>query len=269
MKIITAPRLLYGLPTDRPHKDFIMEQAVNILIVEDEFIIAGYMEQCLTALGYRVAGICHSYEKALAALEAQTPDMALIDITLKGEKTGIQLAEHIRSRYGIPFIFITSLSDKSTVDTAKKTLPYAYLIKPFAEEDLYAAVETAFMQYSRSRSNGAEPGDEEPLIVNDCIFIKHKNKFVRLPLEDMLYLEANDNYTTIFTAAAGYTVKNSLKNLAAALPGFFVRTHRSYLVNLKQLKSFDTEELTIGGKTLPIGKSFYPDLLARLKIVQG
>ena len=243
--------------------------SIKILLVEDEFIIADYMQDCLQKLGYEVVGICLNYEEAVAALEKQKPDITLIDITLKGTKNGIDLAHYIKQYYNLPFIFATSHSDKGTIDKAKQALPYAYLIKPFSEEDLYAVIETALMHFGRQQQKEIEQTEESPIIINDGIFIKHKGKFIKLKVEEIIYIEASDNYAVLFTATTSYVLKTTLKNLLDALPDFFWRIHRSYIINLHHLTSFDLEELTVNNKILPVGKSFYPMLIDKLKIVQG
>lgn len=242
---------------------------INILLVEDELIIADYMQECLQNLGYTVCEICINYNEAVAALEKHKPDLVLVDITLKGTKTGIDVGKYIKEHYAIPFVFCTSHSDRGTIDKAKQTLPYAYLIKPFSEEDLYAVIETALMHYGRQQQKEKEETEENPVIINDGIFIKHKSKFVKLKIEDILYIEANDNYATLFTDATHYVLKTTLKHLLDALPDFFWRIHRSYIINLHHLNSFDVEEVLVKTKALPVGKSFYPMLVEKLKIVQG
>lgn len=246
-----------------------MLNKVKILLVEDELIIADYMQECLQNLGYEVCETCLNYEEAIAALDKHKPDLALVDITLKGTKTGIDVGRYIKEHYSIPFVFATSHSDKATIDQAKQTLPYAYLIKPFSEEDLYAVVETALMHFGRQQQKAKEEIDENPVIINDSVFIKHKSKFVKLRLEDIIYIEANDNYATLFTNTTSYVLKTTLKNLLDVLPEFFWRIHRSYIINLHHLNSFDVEELMVNNKSLPVGKSFYPLLVEKLKIVQG
>ncbi len=242
---------------------------IKILLVEDEFIIADYMQDCLQKLGYDVVDVCLNYEEAIAGLEKHKPDIALVDITLKGTKTGIEVGNYIKQNMDMPFVFCTSHNDRATIDEAKQTLPYAYLIKPFSEEDLYAVIETALMHYGRKKQKAVEQQDENPIIINDAIFIKHKSKFVKVKLDEILFIEANDNYVTLATTASNYVLKTTIKSLLDVLPDFFWRIHRSYIINLHHLKNFDAEELTVENKTLPVGKSFYPMLLEKLKVVKG
>jgi two-component system, LytTR family, response regulator LytT len=245
-----------------------MEKKVQILLVEDELIIADYMQECLEKLGYAVCGTCINYQEAIGALTKFLPDVVLVDITLKGTKSGIDVGSYIKQHYSIPFIFVTSHSDKSTIDKAKQTLPHAYLIKPFTEDDLYAVIETALMHYGRQKQKEIS-SEESAIIINDGIFVKSKGKFVKIELSEMLFAEGNDNYVTITTSSTNHVLKTTLKSLLEVLPDNFWRIHRSYVVNLKALKSFDADTVTIANINLPLGKSFYSLLIEKVKIVQG
>jgi two-component system, LytTR family, response regulator LytT len=249
-----------------------MEQAPGILIVEDEFIIANYMQQCLQQMGYTVLGICRNYQMVVDRLQTTLPDLILLDITLRGKQSGVDVAHHIRQHYRIPFIFVTSLSDRQTIDLAKQTLPYAYLIKPFSEEDLYAAIETALVQFGNRRPDepDTEPAAAQPVVLNDAVFVKHRNRFVKLKLDDIEYVEANDNYVTLFTdQPTGYMLRNSIKQMQESLPDRFFRIHRSYLINLHHLLGFDSEQVMLKNKTLPLSRNFYTALTERLRILNG
>lgn len=246
-----------------------MEKKVQILIVEDELIIADYMQECLQKLGYEVLEICIDFDEAMAALKQHKPDIILVDITLKGEKTGIDVGNYIRHNLNIPFIFASSHSDKATIDKAKEALPYSYLIKPFSEEDLYAAIETALMHYAQKQQKEKQENLENPIIINDSIFIRHKGRFIKLQLAELLYIESDENYVQLITKKGNYALKSSLKNMLDVLPDYFWRIHRSYLVNLHHLNGFDAEEVTIDKKNLPLSRGFYPMLLEKLKVVQG
>ena len=244
-----------------------MPKQVQILIIEDEFIIADYIQGCLINLGYNVAGICTNYDEAITALHNLQPDIAIIDITIKGQKNGIDIGNYIMQNLDIPFVYASSHGDKNTVDKARQTQPYAYLIKPFTEEDLYAVIEMALVNFAKQKIK-VEP-EEELIIVNDGIFIKHKNKFIKILLEELIYAEANDNYVNLFTADTHFTLKTTLLKLQEVLPHYFLRIQKSYIVNLHHLKSFDTEEVVVHNKTLPMGKSYSEALFEKLKIVKG
>src|SRR5882724_2934649 len=115
----------------------------RILIVDDEIIIARELEERLKQLGYEVVGIAASGREATAlALEAR-PDLVLMDIVLQGEMDGIQAAAEIRATLGIPVIYVTAYTDRKTLDRARVTEPFAYIVKPFSEGELHANIEMA------------------------------------------------------------------------------------------------------------------------------
>ncbi len=125
----------------------------RILIVEDEVLIALDLEDLLGALDFVVVGVAHDSTTALDMLINRKPDLILLDISIKGDKNGIDIARLIRERYRLPFIFITSHADKSTLDQVKKTLPYGYIVKPFNESDLLSTIELALFRYASEQGN--------------------------------------------------------------------------------------------------------------------
>ncbi len=122
---------------------------ISIVIVEDEAIIAQDIAYKIKSLGYDVEKIIYNGDKAIDYLSFHTPDLVLCDIRIKGTKDGIEVAETIRAKKNIPFVFLTSLSDRNTLDRAKKTLPYGYIVKPFNDRDLLSAIEMAIYKFSQ------------------------------------------------------------------------------------------------------------------------
>lgn len=118
----------------------------KILIVEDEFIEASNLERMLLKAGYSTAGRASSVEQAVFLLQRTKPDFVLIDIFLRGAQTGIDLANLLQVQK-IPFIYLSANSNKSTLDAAKATRPYGFLVKPFKERDVLAMLEIAIYQY--------------------------------------------------------------------------------------------------------------------------
>jgi len=115
----------------------------NVLIVEDELIIAREMEFRLKELGCSVIGIAETGPQALQVLEIATPDLVLMDIGLKGPLDGVATAEEIGRRWSVPVVYVTAVSDESVVRRAQATAPSGYLVKPFSEEAFRSSVETA------------------------------------------------------------------------------------------------------------------------------
>ncbi|MEO0311538.1 MAG: hypothetical protein RIQ89_1195, partial [Bacteroidota bacterium] len=124
--------------------------SLKIMIVEDEIIVAKDIQRVLKKLGHEAFDPFAQGRKALDAIEKLNPDLILLDINLKSsEMDGIMVAEQIHQNYQIPFIFLTAFSDKNTLERAKVTEPYGYIIKPFEEADIRTAVEIAYFKYTK------------------------------------------------------------------------------------------------------------------------
>ncbi len=121
---------------------------ISILIIEDEGIVAHDISRRLKKLSYDVAGIKHFGEDAINFLSIHKPDLILCDIRLEGEKDGIDVAEYVYQNDKTPLIFVTAMSDRKTLERAKKTLPYGYIVKPFDNHDLLTAIELALYKNS-------------------------------------------------------------------------------------------------------------------------
>jgi len=125
---------------------------VRVLIVEDEVIVARYLQIMLEGLRYQVVGTAASADEALALAELHRPHLALLDVTIRGGRDGIALAEEIRARFQIPFVFITSHADPATVERAARARPSAYLVKPVTKDNVYAATELALSAYAEQQA---------------------------------------------------------------------------------------------------------------------
>ena len=121
---------------------------LKILVVEDETIIAMELEYRLKELGYQVPAIFASGEEAIASVPETNPDLILMDIMLKGEMDGIQTAEMIEQLFDLPVIYLTANTDPGTIQRAKITGPYGYLVKPFEEETFKITIEMALFKYN-------------------------------------------------------------------------------------------------------------------------
>jgi len=119
----------------------------KILIVEDESIIALHIEDSLKSLGYAIAGISYSGSEAIRMAEESHPDLILMDIMLGGKVDGIRASEQIRTRLDIPVVYLTAYSDESTLQRAKATEPFGYLLKPFKERELSVAIQIGLYRH--------------------------------------------------------------------------------------------------------------------------
>ncbi len=123
----------------------------QILVVEDESIIAEDLRESLISLGYAVPSVESSGEKAIKKIEDSRPDLVLMDIVLQGQKDGIETAKEVHDRFDIPVLYITSYSDEHILERAKITEPYCYIIKPFRERELRINIEIAIYKHQMEK----------------------------------------------------------------------------------------------------------------------
>ena len=124
----------------------------QILIVEDDNIVVMELRDRLQSLGYAVAAVTSYGEEAIAEAEKTHPDLVLMNIRLKGDIDGIEAAEEIRDRFDIPVVYLTALTDQDTLQRAKMTEPYGYIIKPFSERQLQATIKMALGKHEKDGS---------------------------------------------------------------------------------------------------------------------
>ena len=123
----------------------------NILIVEDEGILAMDLKDTLEKLGYYVSAVASSGEEAVELAAERRPDLILMDIVLNGAMDGIEAANKIRSTLKVPVIYLTAYADEDTVKRAKITEPFGYLVKPYNDKELEAALEVALYRHEMER----------------------------------------------------------------------------------------------------------------------
>ena len=157
----------------------------EILIVEDETILALNLEMFLKKLGHNVIGIVTSGEEAIVKVKDIPPDLVLMDIRLNGEMDGIETANKIHRVYDIPVIYITAFSDEETLNRAKITEPLGYIIKPFDERDLHGCITMALYRHkmeNKLRENEErfrsifEPSSDGLILIDETGIIVEWNK---------------------------------------------------------------------------------------------
>jgi len=124
----------------------------QILVVEDESIVATGIRTMLKSFGYDVPAVASPGEEAIKKAAETHPDLVLMDIVLEGDIDGIDAAKQIRARFfDIPVVYLTAHADENTLKRAKITEPYGYILKPFNEGELHAAVEMALYKHEMER----------------------------------------------------------------------------------------------------------------------
>lgn len=128
-----------------------MSQKIKIMVVEDERIVAQDIQSSLESLGYDVPAVVSSGEEAIEKAGELEPDLILMDIVLRGKLNGIETTKQIHTNYDIPVIYLTAYADTSTLDKAKKTEPFGYILKPFEDRELQSTIEMALYKSSMEK----------------------------------------------------------------------------------------------------------------------
>jgi DNA-binding LytR/AlgR family response regulator len=253
-------------------------EKVNVLIVEDESIVALDLSTGLERDGYHVVGIADNAEDARELFENNDVDIILMDINIIGEKDGIETAKDLLGIKEIPVIYLTAFTDAPTIERVKKTHPAAFLTKPYNINNVRIAIDLALNNFAIMKEQQGNAKvisideaktpkelrtDKETILqMNDCIFVKQNYQFIKIRLPDILYVESDNNYTNIFTAEKKITLRISLNQLLEKIIFVkLVRIHRSYAVNLQAIQSFTEQDVLVGKQELPIGRNYKDSFL--------
>lgn len=186
---------------------------VRVLVVEDDPLIALDIASCLEDVGYEVCALAHTALDARKALSLNKPDIVLLDINLHDSTDGIQLAEEINARYGIPFVYLTSYAGQATLQRAKQTHPMGYIVKPFDVKGLYSTLEIALYNHARQQAISQAFGDFETLNTR----LPERLTSRELELLKGIY-EGRDNQQLAETHHVSLnTIKTHVKNIFAKL----------------------------------------------------
>lgn len=228
----------------------------KILVVEDELVIADQLALMLEECGYEVAEICSSAEEAIAVIQQSKPDILLLDIHLKGEMDGVDLAQLVNAKFHIPFFFISSDTQVKTIARLKQTEPLGFIFKPFKKEDIMVNLEIALHQFSGTRNEANE----------NSFFIKDKHTLVKVDYNEIIYAEAMDNYCLLYTEHNKFILPSTLKSVEDKLSGRgFFRAHRSYLINESRITSILPKAVLLGKKEIPLSESARVILMEKIR----
>jgi DNA-binding LytR/AlgR family response regulator len=227
---------------------------LNILIVEDEILVATDIEESLEGLGYSVQNAVASGQAAIDEVEKKLPDIILMDIVLKGEMTGIEAANIIRKKYDVPIVYLTANADIATIEKAKISLPYGYIIKPFTEKDLQTNIEIARFKFESDLKSKMESDQfnrffkKEGTGDNELI-LDSKKGLEKINLSKVYYIEEGENHSVIFLADEEIITPKSMDECEKIFPSDkFVRTCESYIVNVDKVFIVKFPEIIIADK---------------------
>jgi DNA-binding LytR/AlgR family response regulator len=227
----------------------------KILIVEDELLVAADIEESLQSLGYTVIGSVATGRDAIETVERQLPDIILMDIMLKGNMTGIDAANIIRQKHNVPIIYLTANADLATIEKAKVSLPYGYIIKPFTDKDLQTNIEITRFKFNndlkqkmesdqfQSFFNSKEENMKKPIIVEGEAGLE------KITPEQIYFIELNDNFALIHTAEEVLKTTQTFQKLMTVLPaGKFIRVSQNHVINSDKIFMVSFPEIIIADK---------------------
>ena len=262
---------------------------IRLLLVEDDPAQGELLAADLADLGYDVLGPAPTVAEARQLFE-QLPDLLLLDIGLKGEQLdGIELAAELLRVRPTPLIFLTSFEDADTFRRARNVGPAAYLVKPPEPAQVQRAIELALEQFARQQrslllaadlgatDSASGPAADEPVLalggvlsLRDCLFVRERGRLLKIPLDEILWMAADEKYSTLHTARARHSLRMPLRELAAEVaPERFVQIHRSYVVQARCIEAIDPalSTVTVAGEELPLGRTYKENLLRHLRLV--
>lgn len=225
---------------------------MKVIIGEDDILIAEHLRDILESFNIVVSGVGHKKEDIIRLVDKKKPDLALLDIRMKGAYDGIEIGEYIMLNYNFPIIYITAHSDREIVKKALHTKPSGYIIKPFKSMDVFTAIQIAMDKFS---SNKPE----------NFILVKDAYKTVKIYLFEIAFLKADNNYVEINTKKGKYLERSSLENLLKTIDSEdFLQVHRSYAINLNYAVSYKAHKVQIGEIQIPVSRKFVKSLKQRL-----
>lgn len=214
----------------------------KLLIIEDEIIIGLSFSKYLKSKGYK-CDIALDFNQAVKYLTQGQYDIALIDIKLKGSKSGLEVAKFIHTEIDIPFVFITSYLDSKTLEQAKLLKPKGYLTKPLNKDSLFTTLEMIELNQSQD---------------NHYLIVKDGKDILRILKNNIQYIQSNHVYVSIVVEgnSSPYLIRNSLQNILNLINDHnFIQVHRCYIINLEKINKINRTEIFINSHRIPIGKT--------------
>ena len=247
-----------------------VKEISNILIVEDELLIAQDLKDIIEETGRKSAILTSNYQQAIDILSTQQIHLCLVDIKLKGGKSGVDIANYINENNKIPFIFITSYSDSTTLESVMNTHPSAFLLKPVSKEQLLAKIKIVLFSFRHNslKVKGMNPKIENitEIITDNHFLIKVKTVFIKVYFDEIIFIESNKNYIVIKTVDKKYSIRMPLRDAYKKLPKeYFVKCNKQCIVNLKHVDSFTIYELKIQTHIIPISRTEQKEVHSKLK----
>lgn len=230
-----------------------MKRKYNVLIVDDEFLARKLLTEYVSKMDFlNLVTTCADATQAMEVLNKEQVDILLLDIQMP-DISGMEMIKLLNNNR-VAVVLTTAYSEYAVDAFSLGVIDY--LLKPFDYARFVQAINKAIsykMQETQSEFS------------NDYIMVKADYKLYKVNFEDLLYIEGQHEYVTFHTVTKRITALYSLKNLEETLPkDKFVRTHKSFIVSIKNIEDIDKVNVTVAGNKIPIGSSYRDALIERL-----
>lgn len=225
---------------------------IAILIVEDEQIIAENLRFILNDYGYSNVDIAIDASDAEALFKTNNYKLVLMDINLGKDSIvdGVDLIKLLLKNYDFRFIYVTANTDDKTIQKAKVTNPAGYVLKPFINTSIYVNVEMAINH----------------ILENDFYVHPDKGLKYKIPLKEITYIKSDGAYINIHTEYDEFFARKSISEFNDQFPEYFIRIHKSTLVNKIYIDGYTSKHVIIKNTTLPIGRNYKNSFLESFKL---
>ena len=219
----------------------------NILIVEDEVLIASQIEMFLEHNGYNCIGIAVDYSGAIELLESNPVDLILLDIKINGSKDGIDVAKYVNNNLGVPFLFLTSYNDVETLKELKHLNPIGYINKPINDATLLTNIDLYF--------------SSTKIHTQHIVPIQSGTKTYNINCTDLQYIESEHVYINLFFTNHTQTIRISLTKFLEQLPNKeLIQINRSTAINPNAINHIGKSSIKLHDKVFKISKKHKANL---------
>lgn len=230
----------------------------SCLIVDDEQLARKLLEEFVQKVpGLELKGSCKNPLEAMDILQNENIDILLLDIQMP-ELTGVEFLKTLKNKPTT--IFTTAYSEYAVEGYQLDVIDY--LVKPFSLDRFIQAINKAIGQIELKKKAELK-GDDQGL--KEFLLLHADHKIYKVRLEDIQYIEGLKEYVSYYTKEKRIIVLQSLKSIEESLPNDqFIRIHRSYIVPIDKIKSLDGNQVQIGDKLIPIGRSYKDEVMKRV-----
>lgn len=231
-----------------------MKRKFNVLIVDDEFLARKLLTEYVSKVDFlNLVDTCPDATKAMEVINNEHVDILLLDIQMP-DISGMEMLKLLNNK---PAVILTTAYSEYAVDAFSLGV-VDYLLKPFDYARFLQAINKAV-------SVNVAPSENVSENTNDYLMVKADYKLYKVNYDDLLFIEGQHEYVTFHTKTKRITALYSLRNLEDTLPkDRFVRTHKSFIVSIKNIEDIDKANITVAGNKIPVGASYRDALIERL-----